>query len=72
MSPARARRLERRTRRGGGLLSVCGDELRGAEWWISTAEIDAVRRSEGVSFVAAVELLQAEGCPVCRGVYGAN
>lgn len=72
MIPARARRLERRTRRAGGVLSVCGYGWLSAEWWISTEEIDAVRRSEGVTFGAAVELLQTEGCPVCRGIYREN
>jgi hypothetical protein len=49
------------------VLSVCGDDWQRAEWWISTDEIDAIRRSEGVSFVDAVELLQVSGCPVCSG-----
>jgi hypothetical protein len=67
VSPARQRRMERRIRHDGGVLSVCGDVWLPAEWWISTGEIDAVRRSEGVSFAEAVELLQAMGCPVCNG-----
>jgi hypothetical protein len=67
VSPARQRRAQRRIRHEGGALLVCGDDRQLAEWWISTAEIDAVRRSEGVSFMEAVELLQASGCPVCSG-----
>jgi hypothetical protein len=67
VSPARARRAERRIRHDGGVLTVCGGGWQYAEWWISTEEIDAIRRSEGVSFVGAVELLQASGCPVCSG-----
>jgi hypothetical protein len=59
--------MERRIRHAGGALLVCGDEWRLAEWWISTGEIDAVRRRVGVSFTAAVELLQESGCPVCSG-----
>jgi len=59
--------MQRRVRHDGGFLSVCGDEWPSARmWWISTAEIDAIRDSEGVSFVGAVELLQASGCPVCK------
>jgi len=57
--------MERRIRHAGGVLSVCGDEWLLAEWWISTEEIEAIRDSEGVSFVGAVELLQASGCPIC-------